>query len=70
MYHVQSTRAQQHENKRLSLRLSFLAVGPAPPRNAAEVPLMDRTIVELSDETKMCPRKPSASGSHPKGEVS
>ena len=49
------------------MNLSFFAVGPPPPINAADVPLIERTTVELSGVAKTCPRNPSSSGSQPKG---
>ena len=68
MLHVGPTRAQQHENNKLSFSLSLVVVGPPPPTiQPAEVPLTEITTVELSSLAKMCPRKPSASGSHPNG---
>lgn len=57
-----STIAQQQENSRLSLNLSFLLVGPC-----SVVPLIARIIVELSEDTKTWPRKPSAVSSQPNG---
>lgn len=59
-----STRAQQHEKRRLSLNLSFLDVGPC-----SVVPLILSTTVSLPGETNTCPRKPSAASSHPKGKL-
>ena len=59
--------AQQQLNSRLSLYLSFLAVGPPPPNTPAEVPLIETATVVLSDVAKTWPRNPSLSGSHPKG---
>ena len=68
MLHVELTRAQQHENRRLSFNLSFDCVGPPPPiGHMIEVPLTEMMTVELSGVAKMCPRKPSASGSQPNG---
>jgi hypothetical protein len=59
---VKSTRAQQHENKRLSFSLSALDVGPL-----SVVPLIESTTVLLSGFTKTWPRKPSIGFSHPIG---
>ena len=62
--HEKSTLAQQHENNKLSLNLSFFDVGPW-----RVVPLMLRMTVLFPGETKTCPRKPSALSSHPKGKL-
>ena len=49
---------------KLSLNLSFLDVGPW-----RVVPLMERTTVELSEERKTCPRKPSSESCQPNGKL-
>lgn len=61
---VMSTRAQQHEKSKLSLNLSFLEEGPW-----RVVPLIERMIVSLSEDTKTCPLKPSAVSSQPNGKL-
>lgn len=62
--HEKSTRAQQQENSKLSLSLSFLDVGPR-----SVVPFIDNTRVELSLERNTKPRNPTSSLSQPKGKL-
>jgi hypothetical protein len=62
--HEKSTRAQQHEKRRLSLYLSFFDVGPE-----SVVPFIERIAVLLSEDKNTCPRKPTVESSQPKGKL-